>query len=218
VLDRPDALEVVALAEGFALDNPLNCKKMERLLAILYEDPNPTVRDKVFVEMMRHRDELELDFDVLVVELIQGHFTRVVSIHGQLQSNQELSQEATKLSDVTEARACIVLNELGPCAVAAAYWLREHGESKESIAALSDVMTDGGRKELTAVASEALAAIRSRLGGSVGGLTVVEEHDAGRLSVVDEQGQLSVGEGELSVADDEQRKKRLAAEARKQRS
>lgn len=206
----PEAMDVVALARGFSAI--VEGTKEERLLGILHEDPNPSVRDKVLFEMMRHRDELELDLDGLLVEMILGHFARVASIHGQLQSNEELSQEAMKLADITEAKACEVLRELGHGALAAAYWLREHGESAECVAALSEVLTESPSQEVTAVAGQALAAIRSRLGRFAGGLALSESQDAGALSLAERGGQLALSEdGQVSVAEEEAERKRRAA-------
>ena len=212
VLDRPEAMDLIALAKGFSASG--EGTKEERLLGILHDDPNPSVRVKVLTTMMQHRDELEMDVDALVVELIQKHFARVASIHGQLQSNVELSQEAMKQADITEAKACIVLSESGVgssavATVAAAYWLREHGESAESVAALSEVLTESPSEEVSAVAGQALAAIRSRLGQFAGGLALSESQDAGALSLAEQGGQLSV------VEEEAERKRRAAVERQK---
>jgi hypothetical protein len=193
VLDHDDIEDVLTMAIAFSTSR--SGTKEERLLAILHEDPNPSVRLKVLSEMMRHRDELDLDLDDVLVELILGHDVRTASVRRRVQSNEESQQEPSEEATVIEGTACEVLRELGHGALAAAYWLREHGESKESVAALSEVLTESRRDELTAVAGQALATIRSRLGEFAGGLALADTQ-AGALSVAAEQGQLSVAEEE----------------------
>jgi hypothetical protein len=106
-------------------------------------------------------------------------------------------------------------------ALAAAYWLAVHGETKESIEQLSTVGESGlsDKDSLYQVTNEAIAAIRSRLGEFAGGLSVAESQDAGALSVAEQGGKLALADegGQLSLVDEEARRKKLAARARQKR-
>ena len=117
----------------------------------------------------------------------------------------------TEATEVTEAIASEVLlfGESSLAVLSAAFWLREHGEAAESVAALSEALTDSPSQEVSAVAGQALATIRSRLGQFAGGLALSESQDAGALSLAAERGQLSVAEEEV------ERKRRAAVERQK---
>jgi hypothetical protein len=278
VLGRPEAEDVRRLAEGF--QEKAQGSKEERLLAILREDPNPSVRLKVLAEMMRHSDELELDLNNVMSELIFGAHPglgevkervqarrsdhpererrlkqgrRLETLQSRIQSEKEqrlekeraetlvksdpsfwrksqpqdrssldklvaeareiegwmeadelewASWEATQFAEAV-ASDVLRFGESSPAMLSAAYWLREHGESAESVAALSEVAGTSPSQEITAVAGQALAAIRarlrSRMGEVAGGLSFSESQDAGALSLAEQGGQLSVVEEEAKA-------------------
>jgi hypothetical protein len=117
-------MEVLSIAKGFARVG--EGTKEERLLGIVRGDPNSLVREKVLFEMMRHQDELEVDLDALLIELIHG-------------------EESPSNAEVTEEQAVAALQGSSTVALAAASWLRDHGESTASIEALKPHLEAGGR-------------------------------------------------------------------------
>jgi len=203
-LGRPEADDVRRLAEGF--QEKTHGSIEHRLLAMLSEDPSPSVRDKVLTTMIRYRVDLELDLDELLIKLIRGKTYKLAKKRGK--------RKGKKVSIMTEPEARAALGISGTAAVAAAFWLRENGESRESIEALS-LYGDDALDELSVVAGQAIAAIRSRLGEFAGGLALSESQDAGALSLAEQGGQLALSEdGQPSVSEEEAERKGRGAEER----
>jgi hypothetical protein len=210
VFDRSDLEDLIELARGFAASRPGT--KEERLVELVRGDPELNVRMRALSLLCRQREIVDVDVDALLVELIRG--------------------ETHDLSPMTESEACSVLKAASAlmnspddsvylAAIAAAYWLAVHGETKESIEHLSRVGEGGlsDKDPIYPITNEALAAIRSRLGEFAGGLSVAESQEAGALSVAEQGGKLALADegGELSLAEEEARRKQLAARARQKR-
>jgi len=180
--DELDTLSSIAI--GFASD--CDGTKEERLLGIMRDDSEPMpVRARLLYTLLQKTEDHSVDLDALLPELIQG-------------------SAETASSPVTEGEACAALShDSNLVPLAAAAWLRDHGSSTDAIGSLSELLNRSDSTDISAVAGEALAQIRAKLGEGAGSLAIADAGEAGALSVVDEEGQLSLAEAEV----EERRKK-----------
>ena len=184
LLARPEIDDLIELAIAFSRYD--RGTKEERLLAMIQDDSEPmAVRVRVLHTLLQKPEDHSVDLDALLAELIQG-------------SGEKAS------SPVTEGEACWSLShDSNLVTLAAAAWLREHGASKDSIGPLCELVSRSKSADISAVAGEALAQIRAKLGEGAGSLAIADAGEAGALSVVEEEGQLS-----LAVAEVEERRKK----------
>jgi len=190
----------------------------QRLRAEFLKDEKQRLRAELLIELEpsrwrqpEHPDRSSLDRLIAEATEIEA-WLEADNTEGPIMEATEVTEAIA--TEVTEAIASefLLFAEPSLAVLSAAYWLREHGEAAESVAALSEVLADSPSQEVSAVAGQALAAIRSRLGQFAGGLALSETQDAGALSLAEQGGQLALSEeGQLSVSEEEAERKRRAA-------